>query len=146
MYLVFYIFSYLYVQKCFISMKTKWPRFTESGPHVEAVVSTAWRQDPEDRPDAELLLDLLGSCSSAEAPPVLPLPPGPTGRTEIEMDGSLGGRWVVEHEFLEYHPGLVEWWTFGLIVTTSLPRHSDDGWDCGHCPQITLFCVPESMY
>ena len=31
-------------------------------------------QDPEDRPDAELLLDILGTCSSGSSvPPMLPL-------------------------------------------------------------------------
>lgn len=32
-------------------------------------------QDPEDRPDAELLLDILGTCSSESSgtPPMLPL-------------------------------------------------------------------------
>jgi len=52
-----------------------WPHFTHFPP-VFCHGATAPQQDPEDRPDAELLLDILGSFSSAEAPPVLPLPPG----------------------------------------------------------------------
>ena len=45
-----------------IHIQKKSPRVVES-------------QDPEDRPDAELLLDILGTCSSESSgtPPMLPL-------------------------------------------------------------------------
>lgn len=51
-----------------------WPSSPEYPEHLRDLTHWLLARDPEDRPDAELLLDLLGSCSSAEAPPVLPLP------------------------------------------------------------------------
>lgn len=51
-----------------------WPSNPEYPDHLRDLTHWLLARDPEDRPDAELLLDILGSFSSAEAPPVLPLP------------------------------------------------------------------------
>jgi len=53
-----------------------WPSTPEYPEHLRDLTHWLLARDPEDRPDAELLLDILGTCSSESSgtPPMLPLP------------------------------------------------------------------------
>ena len=60
-----------------VSKKTTNPThpLTYHAIHIQQNPPAVASQDPEDRPDAELLLDILGTCSSESSgtPPMLPL-------------------------------------------------------------------------